>query len=482
MNTLYYGDNLQILREHVADKSIDLIYLDPPFNSKATYNILFDEPTGEMSEAQIAAFEDTWHWGIETEQTFQEIVDIAPTRVVEFIQACRDNFIGRNDVMAYLTMMCIRLLELQRALKDTGSIYLHCDPTASHYLKVLMDAIFLKKNFRNEIIWHYRKWPTGRKQFQRNHDVILFYCKSESENRTFNELYMERAASTLKRFGTAKIISGHDAEGKRLPSQMAEEESIGVRQDDVWDIGRVPPIKQLFPTQKPHALLERIILASSNEGDIVLDPFCGCGTATVAAHELKRQWLGIDVTHLAINLIKWRLRHTFGLEAKRDYRVVGEPVDLAGAKVLAGQNRYQFQWWACSLIDARPYGDKKKGADTGIDGILFIQEKDKIQRGIVSVKSGSISPKDVRDLGHVIDREKAAIGILVTLVKPTVPMKREAASKGLYKTAYSHKTYPRLQIITIKELLDGQGPHLPPTIETFKKATRVSQNLELEIV
>ncbi len=381
MNTLYYGDNLDILKNHISDNSIDLIYLDPPFNSKADYNILFKEPNGTQSRAQITAFEDTWHWTEETERTFQEIVDTAPPSVVEMMRSFRQ-FVGLNDMMAYLTMMCIRLIELKRVIKETGSIFLHCDPTASHYLKIVMDTIFGKKNFRNEIIWHYRKWPSGNRQFQRNHDCLLFYSKTDSKDRVFNQVdLMERTESTLKRFGKLKIVSGYDENGKRVPSQMEEEESSGVPRDDVWDIGRVPPIKQLFPTQKPETLLSRIVRASSNEGGIVLDPFCGCGTTIVEAHRLKRVWIGIDVTHLAINTIKLRLRDAFRIHAGKDYKVVGEPIDLEGAKMLASQNRYQFQWWALSLIDFRPYGNKKKELiQVSMDIVTLLKARMNIKR------------------------------------------------------------------------------------------------------
>lgn len=476
MNILYYGDNLTILREHIADESVDLVYLDPPFNSKANYNILYREPTGESSAAQITAFEDTWHWTEEAERTFQEIVDTAPANVVEMMRAFRQ-FVGLNDVMAYLTMMCVRLIELRRVLKQTGSIYLHCDPTASHYLKILMDAIFGGTNFRNEIVWHYRKWPSGKKQFQRNHDYILFYSKSVNSERIFNKVdLMARAPSTLKRFGKAKILSGYDEKGNRLPSQTEAEDSKGVPRDDVWDISRVPPIKQLFPTQKPEKLLSRLIRASSNEGDIVLDPFCGCGTTVVESHALKREWIGIDITHLAVNLIKWRMKDLFNLEPKNDYVVIGEPEDLAGARELALQNRYQFQWWTLPLVGARPVGDKKKGADKGIDGIAyFSDEKSMHKKVIVSVKSGKVSVKDIRDLIAVIKRDNAAIGLFVTLEKPTREMKKEAVAEGFYMSPLSDAKYSRIQIFTVEELLAGKKPDLPITLAPHKKAKRFNE-------
>ena len=309
-NTLYFGDNLTVLRDHIADESVDLVYLDPPFKSNQDYNA-----------AQTKAFSDTWESDAAALASFQEIVDRGGD--VSLVMQAFRTALGANDMLAYLSTMAPRLVELHRVLKPEGSIYLHCDPTASHYLKLLLDAIFGAQNFLNEIIWHYRKWPSGKYTLQRNHDVLLFYAKSGSRERVFNQQYMARAASTLKRFGTAKIISGYDDEGARLPSEMSAEESEGVRMDDVWDIGRVAPVKQLYPTQKPLALLERIIKTSSNENQVVLDPFCGSGTSIIVAQRLDRRWLGIDNTDLAIRVVQQRLNDSLP-DQQIDY-------DLAGA-------------------------------------------------------------------------------------------------------------------------------------------------------
>jgi site-specific DNA-methyltransferase (adenine-specific) len=474
-NALYYGDNLDVLRLHVKDESVDLVYLDPPFKSDQDYNVLFAEQDGSRAAAQIKAFEDTWQWDQAAAMSYEETVE-AGGPVSGAMQAFRQ-FLGDNDMLAYLSMMAPRLVELRRVLKDTGSIYLHCDPTASHYLKQLMDAVFDAKNFRNEIIWHYRKWPTGKYAFQRNHDVLLFYSRSGSKDRTFNQLYMERAPSTLKRFGTSKIVSAHDEAGNRLPSQMADEESEGVRMDDVWDIGRVPPIKQLFPTQKPLPLLERVIRASSNEGDVVLDPFCGCGTAVIASQALKRRWIGIDITHLAVNLIRHRLQDVFGEKIGETYQVVGEPVSLPDAQVLAKDDPYQFQWWALGLVGARPV-EQKKGKDKGIDGRLFFHDEakgKKTKQVILSVKAGKPRVDHVRDLRGVIDREGAEIGALITMNEPTGDMTKEAASGGFYDSPWDGK-HPRIQILTIKDLLEGTRLDMPPigTSVTFKKAEKLA--------
>jgi len=476
-NTLYYGDNLDILREHIEDDSIDLIYLDPPFKSNQDYNILFKEKNGSKSVAQIKAFEDTWHWCREAEETYIEIAENLPKKVADLIRAFR-SFLGENDMMAYLVMMAIRLQELHRVLKPTGSIYLHCDPTASHYLKLLMDAVFNYKNFCNEIIWHYRKWPAGKYIFQKNHDVLFFYSCSTAHKRTFNQLFMERAPSTLKRFGVAEIISGYDETGYRIPSRTSKQNSKGVRQDDVWDIGRVPPIKQLFPTEKPEALLERIMKASSNEGDLVLDPFCGCGTTITVAEKLRRKWIGIDITHLAISLIKHRLEDSFGEEV--EYEVIGEPTDLKGAEELAKQDPYQFQWWALGLVGARPAeSEKKKGADKGIDGHIYFHDepkKGKTKAIIIQVKCGHINRGMIDALKGVVERENAQIGTFITLQEPTKPMQKEALSAGFYKSP-SGKLYPKVQILIIEDLIDGnKNIERPPKVAindvTFKKAKR----------
>jgi DNA modification methylase len=382
--------------------------------------------------------------------------------------------------MAYLAMMAPRLVELCRVLKSTGSIYLHCDPTASHYLKMLMDAVFGPICFKNEIIWHYRKWPSGKYTFQRNHDILLFYSKSSTKDRIFNQIYMERAASTLKRFGRAKILSGHDKSGRRVPSKTEDIDSAGVRQDDVWEIGRVPPIKQLFPTEKPMPLLERVINVSSNKGDVVLDPFCGCGTTIVVAQKLKRRWIGIDITCLATALIKHRLSNIFGNKPK--YDVIGEPFSLTDAKTLASNDPYQFQWWALGLVGARPV-EQKKGADKGIDGRLYFHDeadnsKAKTKQIIISVKAGHVSVPHIRDLRGVIERENAEIGVFLSMEKPTKPMRTEAASAGFYKSPWQKKPYPKIQILTIEELLKGKRIDCPPLGQvnvTFKRAAKVKE-------
>ncbi len=397
------------------------------------------------------------------------------------MQALR-RFLGENDMMAYLTMMANRLHELHRILKSTGSLYLHCDPTASHYLKIVLDGVFGKENFRNEIIWSYKKWAVAETKFSRNHDVILFYAKSSDAQ--FNVLFQSRAASTLKRFGNKKIVSGHDEDGKRTPSITLDEDSGGVKMSDVWELPIIAPssAERLgYPTQKPLALLERIINASSNEGDVVLDPFCGCGTAVHAAQKLKRLWIGIDITHLAVSLIEKRLKDAFkGIQ----FDIHGTPKDIDGARDLAIRDKYQFQWWACSLVNAQPYQGKKKGADGGIDGLIYFQDdKNGHKKIIVSVKGGeNISVAMVRDLAHVVSREKAEIGIFVTLAAPTKPMTTEAIKEGYYTSPTTNGNFPKIQILTIEGLLNGAERALYPDLSqgamTFKKAKREEEKGE----
>lgn len=479
-NALYYGDNLDVLLRHVTPSSVDLVYLDPPFQSGRDYNLLFQEKDGTRAAAQIKAFEDTWEWNTDSANAYQQVVE-AGGDVAKAMVAFR-TLLGGSDMLAYLSMMAPRLVALRDVLKPTGSIFLHCDPTASHYLKLLMDAVFRPANFVNEIIWHYRKWPTGSYTFQRNHDVILFYSRTGTRERAFNQLFMERAPSTLKRFGKARITSGHDEGGRRTPSTTTGEESEGVRMDDVWDIGRVPPIKQLFPTEKPADLLARIISAASNPGDLILDPFCGCGTAVVVAQALGRKWIGVDITHLSIGLIKHRLAETYGPEISTTYRVVGEPTTAEDAAVLAKEDPFQFQAWALGLVGARVAGSDKKGGDKGIDGRLYFHDSinGPTRQIVFSVKAGHLVPSFVRDLSGVLTREGAEIGVLISFEESTSGMRTEAADSGFYESPWGK--HPRIQLLTIRELLDGKivdYPHVTGGNVTHRKSAR-AQTVDAE--
>jgi site-specific DNA-methyltransferase (adenine-specific) len=537
-NQLYYGDNLTVLREHIKDESVDLIYLDPPFNSRQDYNVLFAERDGTRSASQIMAFEDTWEWNMDAEQAYEEIVERGG-RVSDAMRAFR-TFLGHSDMMAYLAMMAPRLIELHRVLKATGSIYLHCDPTASHYLKMLMDAVFGPQQFRNEIVWK-RKAGRGETnnqaiRFGVTADALLFFGKSSGavfhrQYRTNNPKYIEskfnqddgdgrryhldNISSPSPRPNLVYEYKGHqpppngwavsrermeemDRQGrlyvpedlsKRIRRKRYLDELLGETVDSLWD--DIPPINSQaqerlgYPTQKPEALLERIISASSNEGDFVLDPFCGCGTAVSVAQRLNRRWIGIDITHLAIGLIKTRLADAFGDGVRETYEVIGEPVDLAGAEKLAEEDKYQFQWWALSLAGARPL-EKKKGADQGIDGRLYFHDEakgGKTKQIIFSVKAGHLMATHVRDLRGVIEREKAEIGVLISMEPPTKPMLKEAAEAGLYQPPGTRDKFARLQILSIAELLAGKKIDYPrySSDATFKKAPKSRKAAEEQI-
>jgi DNA modification methylase len=488
-NTLYYGDNVDILPRYIKDESVDLIYLDPPFKSNQDYNVLFEEQNGSRSKAQIKAFEDTWRWDMGAAEAFQEIVENGPQRVSQVMQSFR-RFLGESDMLAYLSMMAPRLVEMRRVLKSTGSIYLHCDPTASHHLKVLMDAIFGAANFRNEIIWHYKfRMMYSQRIFNRKHDILLFFAKSPSA-----KIRMSAVAETWTReeiIKTRKQAIYEDESGKEwiwMPGPRGRSKSKkkylddiiaeGKALDDVWDIPVITSSAKErlgYPTQKPEALLERIVKASSDEDDIVMDPFCGCGTAIAVAQHLKRRWIGIDITHLAITLIKHRLQDAFGKNVK--YNVIGEPVSLPDAETLAKADPYQFQWWALGLVGARPT-EEKKGADKGIDGRIYFHDEakgGKTKQIILQVKAGHATAAQIRDLRGVLDRENAQIGVFITLQSPTQPMRKEAASAGFYESPGWGTKHPRLQISTVEELLEGKQISYPApksTSRTYKKAPK----------
>ena len=476
-NTLYYGDNLDVLRRHVADESVDLVYLDPPFKSDQNYNVLFQEQNGSRSAAQIRAFEDTWQWDQSAAAAFEKVAE-AGGQTSLAMQAFR-TLLGESDMLAYLSMMAPRLKELHRVLKLTGSIYLHCDPTASHYLKLLMDAVFDPQNFRNEIVWCYKRWPSKQDNFQQMHDVIFRYSKSQKV--IWNRLYEDFTKQTKKRIKGGMKIEHIVGKSGKILIRATREKSPGVAMCDYWNIPMIAgQAKERlgYPTQKPEALLERIITASSNEGDMVLDPFCGCGTTLAVAQRLNRQWIGIDITQAGIVVIKHRLRDTFadGLT----YQVIGEPTSLPDAAALAASDPYQFQWWALGLVGARR-ADGKKGADRGIDGRLYFHDEPeggKTKQIIFSVKAGKVQASHIRDLRGVIDREKAVIGVLITMEESTKPMRTEAASAGFYKSEF-HAGYPtqhtKIQILTVEELLGGKTLDLPQSrdFRTFKKAGRV---------
>jgi DNA modification methylase len=523
-NTLYYGDNLDILKRYIPDESVDLVYLDPPFNSNANYNVLFKEKNGAQAASQIRAFEDTWTWSQDDEAIYADLVTKGG-KVADCLQAFR-TFLGPCDMLAYLVMMAPRLAELRRVIKPTGSIYLHCDPTASHYLKMLMDAVFSPINYRNEITWKRQSAHNDAKnKYAVVTDILLYYVRSDLAH--FNGVrvpldpdYMEKfyryTDENGRRYRLSDLRSPHprpnltydykgykphpngwavskermdqlDREGRlffpkkrdgRILLKRYLDENKGAIVSNLWD--DILPIHGTakeglgYPTQKPEALLERIIKASSNEGDIVLDPFCGCGTTVSAAQKLKRRWIGIDITYLAITLMKKRLLDAFGTEAI--FNVMGEPTSLPDAAALAESDPYQFQWWALGLVLARPV-EQKKGADKGIDGKIVFQGDGPgvFENVILSVKAGHVTANHIRDLRGVVEREKAAIGVLISMEDPTKPMETEAVTAGFFESKTWGKKYPKIQLLTIAELLAGKTIDMPPIRQvgaTFKKAEK----------
>jgi site-specific DNA-methyltransferase (adenine-specific) len=522
-NALFYGDNLDVLRRHIKDESVDLVYLDPPFNSNANYNVLFAAKGGHRSAAQIQAFEDTWQWDEGAARVFAETVE-AGGPVADVLLAF-ERFIPASDMLAYLAMMAPRLVSLRRVLKDSGSLYLHCDPTASHYLKLLLDAVFGPQFFRNEIIWKRTSAHSSAKRYGPVHDTILFYTKSDKytwkpQYTAHSQAYIESQYDHIDPDGrrwTDSDITGAgtrngetglvwrsmdvtakgrhwafpptelerlDAEGclywppkpgwPRLKKYLDESKGRPLQSiwDDIFPVNAIGVERLGYPTQKPEALLDRIIQASSNPGDVVLDPFCGCGTAVVSAQRLGRSWIGIDVTHLATGLIKVRLRDAFG-EAVQ-YRVVGEPTTAEDAAALAESDKYQFQWWALGLVGARPV-DQKKGADKGIDGRLYFHDGSISTRQVIlSVKGGHLKADDVRALYAVVEREKAQIGALISFEEPTKKMRSDAASFGFYKSPWGE--HSKIQLLTVAEILEGRGIDYPRTAgvnQTYKQAPKV---------
>lgn len=542
-NFLFYGDNLDVLRRHVKDESVDLVYLDPPFNSAQDYNVLFKEQDGDRAAAQIAAFEDTWHWDQRAAAQFEETVEQGGM-VADVLRAFR-TFLGTNDMLAYLVMMAPRLIELHRVLKPNGSLYLHCDPTASHYLKLLLDAVFSPRNFQNEIIWKRTGSHGGAKRWGPIHDTLLFYSKSEEY--TWNSTYEEYDAEYIEEFyrfsdgrgryrlvtltgagtrtgdsgkpwrGTDPTASGRhwavpskalareypNVDLTTLPTQEKldlldkagliawPKKADGVPQQKRY-VGENPgvPIQDIirdirplsshaaerlgYPTQKPEALLDRIIQSSSNKGDVILDPFCGCGTTIASAQRLGRTWIGIDITHLAIGLIRTRLSDTYGSSVA--YKLIGEPTTLDDARELAESDKWQFQAWALGLVGARP-DVVKKGADRGIDGRLYFHDGSKQTRQIIiSVKGGHLKADDVRALHGVVEREKAEIGVLISFEEPSKKMRTDAASSGFYTSPWGK--HQKVQLLTIEDLLNGKGIDYPKTLgtnKTFKAAPKVKE-------
>jgi DNA modification methylase len=527
-NVLYYGDNLTILRDRDRSPSgsVDLVYLDPPFNSNRSYNVLFGQKHGIEAQAQIEAFSDTWTWTQETERLYFDLISgAAPAKVADAIQAMH-GLLGENDVLAYLVMMAARLVELHRVLKPTGSIYLHCDPTASHYLKMLMDAVFGAVNFKTEIVWKrsaaHSDTKQGRVQHGRLHDVILFYTKGPAW--TWNPIYIpydptyveshyssvepgtgrrfqldnltaaKPGGDTLYEWNGVRPYPGRywaysrakmeefERQGRLVYTKTGMprykrylDEMPGVPLQDVWtDIDPINSQAQErlgYPTQKPVALLRRIIESSSNPGDVVLDPFCGCGTTVAAAQALGRKWIGIDITYIAVDLIRRRLEDLYGSDAV--FTIDGIPSDLAGAAALFQHSPFEFERWAVSLVYGQP--NEKQVGDRGSDGVIRfpLPEKNKVGRVVISVKGGQqVHPTAVRDLLGTVKTEHADMGVLITLADPTPKMIEAANHSGSYIWPVDGRSYPLIQIVTVADLLAGHRLKMPPPLSPYSQAAR----------
>lgn len=526
-NAFYFGDNLHILRDYIADESIDLIYLDPPFNSNATYNLLFRFPDRKRwSDAQIATFEDSWSWGEIADAQYRDLMR-GSDRAAEMMGALH-RLLGPSDMLAYLVMMAARLVELHRVLKPTGSIYLYCDPTASHYLKILMDGIFGAQFFQNEIVWRRYDRPKGSqhkaRRYGRSNDTLLYYTKSDRY--TFEA---DRIRAALHDDEIQQRYPHVDGKGRYMSGPLLRSASMGERPNLVYEFQgylpgpagwrmSYPKLKHLFdegdfyftsngvprrkvrpgvvagnaidnlwddigalsaharerlgyPTQKPVALLERVIAASSNPGDLVLDPFCGCGTTLHAAHGLDRRWIGIDVSVQAMTVVGDRLGHNFPGIA---YDVFGVPTTLEGAHWLAAKDPFKFEEWAVSRIGAMHSGRYR--GDGGVDGtFFFLGDRTTDSRGIVSVKAGrNLNPGMVRDLAGTLHRERdrtrdpSAIAVLICAHEPTEGMRREALAAGTVETFIG--AVPAVQILSINDVLEGKTVRVPAMYDSLSAA------------
>jgi site-specific DNA-methyltransferase (adenine-specific) len=510
-NQLYYGDNLEVLQKHIADESIDLCYIDPPFNSQRSYNQIYNN-IGKDDIAQSHAFVDTWSWGesAEIQLSRLERESLYSERLTETIHGFV-KILGKGSMLSYLVQMAVRVQEIWRVLKPTGSLYLHCDSTVSHYLKIILDSIFCDKggHFQNEIVWCYKSRPQSKKHFGRKHDTIFFYTKSENYTFHWNIVARPLADETVKKYRLtdeqgkkyrlqgrgitgSPIRSAKDVDGKwekthpELVVRDYLDKKAGVSLEDWWliDIINQSANERLgYPTQKPLALLERIIKVSSNENDVVLDAFCGCGTTVDAAQSLNRKWIGIDITYQSVSLILKRLTDRYGNKIEDQIQLSGMPKDIDAAKALAHKKddrlRKEFEKWSIlTYSNNLAKIHDKKGADRGIDGVAYIvggAAVGETAKALFSVKSGNVTVKDIRDFARVIEREQAAAGIFITLEEPTQPMLREAASLGHLSDPPGltlPKKRQKLQIVTVQSIIDGERMNLPlpePVVKSAQK-------------
>jgi len=485
-NQLYYGDNLDIMRKYIASETVDLCYIDPPFNSKRNYNQIYS--IGREDNAQAMMFVDTWVWNNRAQDEFDEIrrndKGVFTKQTSDLIIGLH-RILGEGDLLSYLVSMTLRINEIYRVLKPTGSFYLHCDPTASHYLKLVLDCVFGAKSFLNEIIWCYSYGGKSKRYFARKHDIVFWYAKGK-------DYYFDGTKSGLQRDTGTKSFGGRigvDEDGRPYQDKIVK--ATGKIYRYYLDEPKIPEdwwtdIKPLhsqskerltYSTQKPPALLERIIKTSSQEGAVILDAFCGCGTTVVAAEKLGRQWIGIDISYYSISLIIKRLEETYGEKIMDNIKVGGIPQDMEAAIALSLKKddrlRKEFERWAVlTYSNNKAMINDKKGKDRGIDGSLAIDE---VRDGVLqhrdaffSVKSGKVGSAMIRDFRGVLERENAAFGVFITLQSPSKDMKQEAALAGNYSNDFM--SVPKIKIVTIQEILDDEKLNVPLVADVVKKA------------
>lgn len=453
--TLIRADNLQAMQE-LPNACIDLIATDPPFNSKRDYFIPFRDQHGQEPDSLVKAFSDTWEWGQEADAAYSELLLNGNKQIGDTIEGLR-KFLNETPMMAYLATMAIRIVEMHRILKDTGSLYLHCDPTASHYLKIVLNAIFGVKNFRNEIVWHYTGGGRSKTYFSRKHDVIFWYVKSVGDDYTFNIDAMRVPYKESSGYAKDGIVS---KKGKRY---MPHPDGTPV--DDVWDIPIINPLakeRTSYPTQKPIALYKRIIEASSNTGDLILDPFAGCGTTAIAAEQLERQWVGIDLTYLAIGAVKIQIEK-FCPQIRNQITILGTPENEEQALQLAQSDPQGFEEWCVSHV-LQFKSNASKVADGGIDGTMRfpLGGKQDFGKAVAQIKGGKCTLGDVRGFRTAMQNVEANIGIFVSIRPPTRGMKTEIARAGFYEHPFNQQKYPTLQHYQIQDYFKGRMPELPP--------------------
>lgn len=461
INQLYYGDNLEVLRRYIKDESVDLCYIDPPFNSKRNYNQIYNN-IGSEDKAQAQAFIDTWEWD---DHAIHGIEEIITNYHGLFTQQCIDliiglkNVLGKGSLLAYLVSMTLRITEIHRVLKPTGSFYLHCDPNASHYLKLVLDAVFCSQggDFRNEIIWCYRGGGVPKKDFARKHDIIFRYSKGKHYCFNVDNIRIPYSGDSEERLK----YKARAFRGDKVYDNYQQNDQ-GKHPEDWFEIQPIMPSSKErlgYPTQKPEALLERIIKASSNENDIILDAYCGCGTTIAVSQRLERQWIGIDITYQSISLILKRLEDSFGKGVLDTINLHGIPKDRESAIALANKTddltRKEFEKWGIlTYTNNRAVINNKKGSDGGVDGIVYFQGNDQTEKMILQVKSGKVKSGDIRDLLGTMTLQNASIAIFITLETPTTQMIKTAKDAGFYQNKYMSHSCDKIQIVTVADILE----------------------------